>query len=137
MKSIQKRSNPQASRAFRSLLIHVNNAISSAKSFVEDNLSISSIPPDRPKKNGEEKQKEGNEREREREEMKRKRKREETGTSSPYNFLLEPRAHQNDSIPDDERRRGEERTKLDQTRPPISSISSTEDQRGIIGFFDV
>lgn len=75
--------------------------------------------------------------EREREEMKRKRKREETGTSSPYNFLLEPRAHQNDSIPDDERRRGEERTKLDQTRPPISSISSTEDQRGIIGFFDV
>lgn len=140
MKSIQKRSNPRASRAFRSLLIHVNNAISSAKSFVEDNLSISSIPPHSSQKErrGEAKRRERKrDGKKEREEMKRKRKREETGTSSPYNFLLEPRAHQNDSIPDDERRRGEERTKLDQTRPPISSISSTEDQRGIIGFFDV
>lgn len=41
------------------------------------------------------------------------RKRREGARVRPYNFLLEPRAHHSDSIPDDERRREEERTKLD------------------------
>ena len=109
----------------RSLLIHVNNGAfrSSAKSFGPKTICRREQAERR--------------REKQRENKKRNEKekvRELARTTSFFNR----RAHQSDSIPDDERRRGERskhKTRL--ARLPISSISSTEDQRGIIGFFDV
>lgn len=84
---------------------HLFMLITSGKSFGGDNLSANSCLLSSSAK-------EGGKRKRARKRTRGQRGG-EAATSSPYNFFLEPRAHQSDSIPDDERRRGEERTKLD------------------------
>lgn len=116
--------------SIRSLLIHVNNGISSAKSFGEDNLSTNPASLSLQKKEKEER--------REKNGKKRNgKKKEGGGTSSSIQLpsWTESPSQRFNSRRWATSRRGANKTRL--ARPPISSISSTEDQRSIIGFFDV
>ena len=123
----------------RSLLIHVNNGAfrSSAKSFGSKTIcrrEQAALVLHRAGKRENERE-EKQERERERERERGKRKRLASSLIQLPSWTGEPiRAIQFQTMSDVEER-GANKTRL--ARLPISSISSTEDQRGIIGFFDV